>query len=184
MTRDERDISQRMWGVTCKKEWQKEKKSSSVIKLEGLVVLDNFSGKMRKDRWFLFFSKQIINFCSLNGQLWCYEDACMRAQLLSSVPLFETQWTIARQAPLSMGVSRQEYWSGLPCSPGDLPHPGIDPTSLMSPGLAGGFFTTSTTWEAPFTSLKSFILQVSFPLMLLISSGSVDERRIQLICPV
>ena len=53
------------------------------------------------------------------------------------------------QAPLSMAFSRQEYWSGLPCpSLGDLPDPGIKPTSLTSPALAGGFFTTSTTWEA------------------------------------
>ena len=49
-----------------------------------------------------------------------------------------------------MGFSRQESWSGLPCpSPGDLPNPGIEPTSLMSPVLADGFFNTSTTWEAP-----------------------------------
>jgi len=48
-----------------------------------------------------------------------------------------------------MGFSRQEYWSGLPCPPpGDLPNPGINPTSLMSPALVGGFFTTSATWEA------------------------------------
>ena len=48
-----------------------------------------------------------------------------------------------------MGFSRQEYWSGLPCPPpADLPDPGIEPVSLMSPALAGGFFTTSTTWEA------------------------------------
>ena len=47
-----------------------------------------------------------------------------------------------------MEFSRQEYWSGLSFSPpGDLPEPGIKPTSLMSPALAGGFFTTSTTWE-------------------------------------
>ena len=53
-----------------------------------------------------------------------------------------------------MGFSRQEYWSGLPCSPpGDLPHPGIKPLSLMSPTLVGGFFTTSTTWEAPPSAL-------------------------------
>ena len=53
------------------------------------------------------------------------------------------------QAPLSMGFSRQEYWSELPFpSPGDLPDPGIEPISLMSPALAGKFFTTSTTWEA------------------------------------
>ena len=45
-----------------------------------------------------------------------------------------------------MGISRQEYWSGLPCpSPGDLPDPRIEPASLMSPALAGGFFTTSAT---------------------------------------
>ena len=47
-----------------------------------------------------------------------------------------------------MGFSRQEYWSGLPCPPaGDLPDPGIELESLTSPALAGGFFTTSATWE-------------------------------------
>ena len=67
----------------------------------------------------------------------------------SHVQLCATLWTVALQAPLSMGFSWQEYWSGLPCPPpGDLPNPGIEPTSLMSPALAGGFFTTSTTWEA------------------------------------
>ena len=51
-----------------------------------------------------------------------------------------TPWTIVCQAPLSMGFARQEYWSGLPFpSPGDLPNPGME---LMSPALAGGFFTT------------------------------------------
>ena len=60
-----------------------------------------------------------------------------------------TTWTVARQAPLSMGFSRQEYWSGLPCSPpGDLPNPGIKSKSLMSPAHKW-FFTTSATWEAP-----------------------------------
>ena len=67
-------------------------------------------------------------------------------------------WTVARQAPLSMGFSRQEYWSELPCPPpGDLPNPGIKPKSLVSPALAGGFFTTSTTWEA-LIRLHIFIL--------------------------
>ena len=48
-----------------------------------------------------------------------------------------------------MGFSRQGHWSGLPAPPpGDLPDPGIEPVSLMSPALAGGFFTTSATWEA------------------------------------
>ena len=67
-----------------------------------------------------------------------------------------TPWIVACQAPLSMGFSQQEYWSGLPCpSPGDLPHPGIKPVSLVSPALASVFFTTSATWEAH----MNFILQ-------------------------
>ena len=67
----------------------------------------------------------------------------------SSVRLFATPWTVVCQAPLSMGFSRQEYWSGLTCSPPeDLPDPGIKPTLLTSSTLAGGFFTTSATWEA------------------------------------
>ena len=65
--------------------------------------------------------------------------------------LFVILWTVARQAPLSMGFSRQEYWSGLPCpSLENLPDPGIEPVSLMSPAMTGGLFTTSATWEAPF----------------------------------
>ena len=68
---------------------------------------------------------------------------------LSHVQLFATLWTVACQAPLSKGFSRQEYWSGLPCPPpGDLPDPGTEPKSPMSPVLAGGFFIASTTWEA------------------------------------
>ena len=60
------------------------------------------------------------------------------------VRFFMTPWTVARQAPLSMGFSRQEYWSGLPFPfPGDLSNPGIEPMSLMSPVLAGRFFTTA-----------------------------------------
>ena len=66
----------------------------------------------------------------------------------SHVQLFATLWTVAHQASLSMGFSRQKYWCGLPFpSPGDLPNPGIKPESLMSPALAGRFFTTSATWE-------------------------------------
>ena len=57
--------------------------------------------------------------------------------------LCATPWTVAHQAPLSMGFSRQESWSGLPCPPpGDHPRPGTEPASLMSPALAGRFFTT------------------------------------------
>ena len=72
----------------------------------------------------------------------------MHAKSLQSY-LFVTLWTVARQAPLSMGFSRQEYWSRLPFPTlVDLPNPGIEPMSLMSPVLAVRFFTTSTTWEA------------------------------------
>jgi len=68
---------------------------------------------------------------------------------LRHVRLFATPWTIAHQAPLSMGFSREEYWSGLPCPPPrHLTDPGIEPVSPMSPALAGSFFTTSATWEA------------------------------------
>ena len=75
---------------------------------------------------------------------------CAVLSHFSHVQLCVTQWTAAHQAPLLMGFSRQEYWSGLPCPPpGDLPNPGIEPTSLKSPALAGGFFTTSATWEVP-----------------------------------
>ena len=59
-------------------------------------------------------------------------------------------WTVAHQTPLSMGFSRQEYSSVLPFpSSGDLPNPEIEPASLKSPALAGGFFTISTTWVMP-----------------------------------
>ena len=65
------------------------------------------------------------------------------------VRLFVTPWTVTHKAPLSMEFSRQGYWSGLPFpSPGDLPNPGIKLTSLESLALAGGFFTTSCTWDA------------------------------------
>jgi len=63
--------------------------------------------------------------------------------VLSCVQLFATPWTVARQAPLSMGFYRQEYWSGLLfSSPGDLPDPGIKPEFPVSPALTGRFFTT------------------------------------------
>ena len=75
-------------------------------------------------------------------------SACMLS-CFSHVRLSVTPGTVAHQAPLSMGFSRQEYWSGLPCPPpGQIPDPWIKATFLMSPTLAGGFFTTSITWEA------------------------------------
>ena len=67
----------------------------------------------------------------------------------SSIQQFVNLWTVVHQAPLSMGISRQEYWSRLLFpSPGDLPDPGVESVSLMSPALEGRFFTTSATWKA------------------------------------
>ena len=76
---------------------------------------------------------------------------------LSCVWLFATPWTVAHQASLSVEFSRQEYWSGLLFPPpGHLPNPGVEPTSLACPALAGGFFTTEPRWSfCYFTSLSS-----------------------------
>ena len=83
------------------------------------------------------------------GSLCCLAETAPASKSFSHVQLFVTSGTIARQAPLSMGFSRQEYRTGSPYPPpGDRPNPGIKPVSLMSPALAGGFFTTSATWEA------------------------------------
>ena len=74
--------------------------------------------------------------------------ACCVHSHFSHVQLFATPWTVTRQA-LSVGFSRQEYWSGLPYPPpGDLPDRGLNLFLLSLPALAGGFFTTSAIWEA------------------------------------
>ena len=74
------------------------------------------------------------------------ECAARMLSHFSHVRLFATLWTVAHQAPLFVGFSRQEYWSGLPCHClVDLPNPGIELSFLMSPALATEFFTPSTT---------------------------------------
>ena len=71
---------------------------------------------------------------------WRWPRCCSAAQ---PCPDSATPWTAALKAPLSMGLSRQEHWSGLPFPPPEgLPNPGIEPKSPVSPALAGGFFTT------------------------------------------
>ena len=82
--------------------------------------------------------------------------SCVCAKSLQSCSTLVTVWTVAHQAPPSMGFSRQEYWSWLPCPPlGDLPDPGIKSMPLSFPALAGGFLATSATWEAPNDSQNS-----------------------------
>ena len=76
-----------------------------------------------------------------------------------------TLWAVAYQAPLSLGLSGQEYWSGLPCAlPGDLPNPGTEPTSLMSFALAGRFFTTRAPRKPyiGFTYSLTFCCSITF----------------------
>ena len=102
-----------------------------------------------------WFSRINYYFCLIDRGLYvcaCVHMQCvftetvLRAKSLGRVQLSAILWTVACQGPLSMRFSRQEYWSGLPRpSLGDLPDPGIEPTSLMSPALASGFLTTSTT---------------------------------------
>ena len=87
--------------------------------------------------------------------------------------LFAPLWTVARQTPLSMGFSRQEYWSGLPCPPpGNLPDPGVKPVSLTSPALAGRFFITSTTWEA-----SSYDIIAAKKFYHFVKDGRTEERK-------
>ena len=92
------------------------------------------------------------------------QEACVCMLVASVMSDSLDPMDLARQVPLSMGFSRQEYWSGLPClPPGDFPHPGIEPVSLMSPALADGFFTTSATWEA---QQQAWQMQIHFKTLL------------------
>ena len=78
----------------------------------------------------------------------------------SCVQLFATLWTVAHQAPLSMGFSSQEYWSGLPYPPpGDFPNSGIEPTSPTAPALQVDFFTTEPPGKPTYTI---FIMKNNF----------------------
>ena len=93
----------------------------------------------------------------------CKSHICTFVLLLSHVQLFATRWTVAHQAPLSMGFSRPEYCSGLPFPPpGDLPNPrvkSVSPLSPASPALTGGFFTT----ELPGKQSSYILLKKSLP---------------------
>ena len=76
---------------------------------------------------------------------------CMCAESLQSCPTLCVLMDCSLLGSSVHGMFRQECWSGLPCPPpGNLPHPGIEAVCLTSPELAGGFFTTSGTWESPY----------------------------------
>ena len=98
----------------------------------------------------IFSSKPLIKCCVP------LLHAYVSAESLQSYPTLCNSVNYSPQASLSIGFSRQEYCSESSCRPlRDLPNPGIKPTSLLSPALASGFFTTSATWEAhsPTTAL-------------------------------
>ena len=108
----------------------------------------------------------IVQFCvSFCCTIMRISQVCLCVKSSRHVQFFATLQIAACQVPLSMGFCRQEHWSGLSCtSPGDLPDPGIEPGSLMSPALAGWFLTTSATWEA----LKSATsMHISYLLFIL-----------------
>ena len=74
---------------------------------------------------------------------------CVCVRVLHHIRLLVASYTVACQAPLSVDFFRQEYWDGMPLPTlGDLPDSGTKLVNLASPALAGGFFTTSVTWEA------------------------------------
>ena len=90
---------------------------------------------------------QVFFFVCVCVQVLCM---CVFVKLLQSCPTLCDPMDCSLSDPLSMGFSRQEYWSWLPWPPlGDLPKPGIEPLSLTLAVMAGGLFTTSTTGEAP-----------------------------------
>ena len=100
-------------------------------------VLDSKLGNF----WLLISSFFYLIFFFLAPKIFCIESVSHSVVSNSATPR-----TVARQAPLSVDFSRQEYWSVLPFPPpGDLPSPGTEPKSLTFPALAGGFFTTSAT---------------------------------------
>ena len=111
-----------------------------------------------------------IWFCSWAMCVCVCVCVCMCVQLLSCVQLFATPWTAALQAPLFMEFSRQEYWNRLLAPiPGDLSDSGMEPTSFVSPVLAGGFFTTAPPGKPSWSLVIHFYLYLasaSFPFSL------------------
>ena len=91
----------------------------------------------------MFLLAFTIAFSASRAVFVCIMHACMLS-CYSCVQLFANLWTVVHQAPLSLGVSRQEYWSGFPCPPpGDLPDPGIESTSPAAPTLQADFLPLS-----------------------------------------
>ena len=132
--------------------WVKPFDESSVVPGAGVggISIGEAESQSSLDQVLLHCCLSFAFTCSRCG-VWC-TGACMSAKSFQScLPLCNPM-----DCSPSMGLSRQEYYSELPCPPpGDLPNPGIKSTSFMSPALAGKFFTTSTTWEALYNGGES-----------------------------
>ena len=86
--------------------------------------------------------------------------------------------SVAHQVPLSMGFWKQEYWNGLPChSAGDLPNPGLEHASLISPELAGRFFTTNATWKITHSFLHLYNFYLSIYIILFDVPNNLWDRK-------
>ena len=128
-------------------------------------------------------------FLSFNWQHWalpywgqCLLLFCVPAQLFSGVRLFASLWTVAHQAPLSMGFSRQESWSGLPCPPpGDLPNPGFESVCLMALALPSRFFTTTPSAKPMlfFILSKYIYLWISVSWVVLVIKNPLPMQEMQ-----
>ena len=113
--------------------WQTTVQSSFKYTKDQIVNIDGKSETKKNDPYSFYRS---------NFMICVYIPRCVHAQLLSHVQLFATPWTIECQAALSMGLFRQEQWSGLSFTPpGDLTDPGIESSFPVSSALAGRFFT-------------------------------------------
>ena len=117
---------------------------------------------------FWLISNDILGF-SVADKIFKYVySGCM----LSWVGVFPTPWTIVCQAPLSLGFSRQEYWSELPFPPpGDLPYPGIKPMSPESPALADGVFTTKPPGKSRSNMINCVVNKFALEIMIDIFSS-------------
>ena len=147
------------WGQDEDRDMLKVRENPPLHILQSLWFLGrNFSYSVLKKQQALALCQPPISTLTLSLSLAACTSVCVCVRVcvrvcvhvLSRVWLVATPWTVALQVPLSMEFFRQEYWSELPFpTPGDLPDPGIQYVSLVSPALAGRFFTNCATWEAP-----------------------------------
>ena len=176
------------WGrkITCPRPHKRDKaQSETQIHLLGCPTFNHCTSHLitsqtpsyRHPRGFSLcrYCPQDLAYIFKCGSYCLYYSYCVLSRF-SHVRLFATPWTVIRRAPLSMGFSRQEYWSGLPCPPpGDLSDPGLKPASFTSLALAGRFFTPRATTKRETESQKSEVMcprSQSYSIMALLNLSS------------